>query len=326
MTDDATFAVGFIGLGVMGSPMASNLLKAGFRVLVNDRDRAAAAPHEAAGGIWVQTAREMAERCEVIFSCLPGLTAIETVALGPHGVLAGIRSNHAYFEMSTNSLDLLKRLHLAFSGRGAHMLEAPISGGGPGARRGRLAIFVGGEKSIYERYEHVLRAMGDRPLHVGAVGAGLVAKLVHNAASQTMQAALAEVFVMGVKAGAEPLALWKAIRQGSIGRRRTFDGLADRFLPGRFEGADAALRIIQKDMAIVTELARDLGIPTPFSNMATADINEAVERGWGELDCRVVMRLPQERAGLQIAVNPDEIKKVLEEDPPAPTDTRYGTG
>jgi 3-hydroxyisobutyrate dehydrogenase len=268
----------------------------------------------------------MAAQCEVVFSCLPGIAAIEAVALGPDGVLAGLREGHAFFEMSTNTLEMVKRIHAAFAEHGTHMLEAPISGGGPGARRGRLAIFVGGDKAVYERYEPVLRAIGDRPIHVGGVGAGLVAKLVHNAASQTMQAALAEVFVMGVKAGAEPVALWKAIRCGSIGRRRTFDGLADRFLPGRYDQPDAALRIIHKDMSIVTGLARDLGIPMPIAGLAMADITEAMDRGWAERDCRAVMLLPQERAGVQIAADPEEVRKVLEQDPAAPTDTRFGGG
>ena len=111
------------------------------------------------------------------------------------------------------------------------MLDAPISGGAGGAKRGRMGIWVGGDKATYHRYEPVLRAMGDQPVHVGDIGAGLVTKLVHNCASQATQAAIAEVFVLGVKAGAEPLSLWEAIRQGSIGRRRTFDGLVDEFLP-----------------------------------------------------------------------------------------------
>jgi 3-hydroxyisobutyrate dehydrogenase-like beta-hydroxyacid dehydrogenase len=324
MRDASQLTVGYIGLGIMGAPMASNLLKAGYNLVVHDTRREVAEPHLQAGAKWADTPRAVAEQCEVIFTCLPSLQVIENVALGPEGIVAGIRRGHAFFELSTNSLELLKKLHAAFAERGAHMLEAPISGGGPGARRGRLAIWVGGDKEIYQRFEPVLRAMGDRPLYVGQVGSGLVTKLVHNCASQTMQAALAEVFTMGVKAGAEPLALWEAIRQGSIGRRRTFDGLADRFLPARYDQPDAALNIIQKDMMIATGLAREIGMPLRFASLALADIVEAMNRGWGERDCRSVMLLPQERAGVQIAVSPESVKEVMQRDPPAPTDTRFG--
>ena len=229
--------------------------------------------------------------------------------------------------MSTNSPELVRRLHAAFAERGAHMLDAPISGGPTGAERRQLAIWVGGDKAVFERHEPVLRAMGDHPTHVGGVGAGLVTKLVHNCAAEAMQAALAEAFVLGVKAGAEPLSLWEAIRQGSIGRRRTFDGLIDQFLPGRYDQPQAMQRGTYKDMLIATELARALGVPMRFANLTLAEITEAMNRGWAERDCRSVMLLPQERAGVAtIAVDPAAIAEVLRRDPAAPTDTRHGAG
>jgi 3-hydroxyisobutyrate dehydrogenase-like beta-hydroxyacid dehydrogenase len=326
MSEQDKPTVGFIGLGIMGGAMAANLQKAGCALVVNDVRREAAAPHIAAGASWADTPRELAERCEVMFTCLPGLPQIEAVALGPDGLLEGIRAGAAYFEMSTNSLELARRLHAAFAERGAHMLDAPISGGALGAKRGRLAIWVGGDAEAYRRFEPVLRAMGDHPVHVGQIGAGLVTKLVHNCTSQTTQAAIAEIFVLGVKAGAEPLALWRAIRQGSIGRRRTFDGLIDEFLPARFEPPNAALRIIHKDMTLATALGRELDVPMRFANLALADIQEAMNRGWSERDCRSVMLLPQERAGVSIEVDPAAIEDVLREDPAAPSDSKRGSG
>ena len=325
-TPDPSCLVGFIGLGIMGSAMAFNLRKAGYRLVVHDKRREVAAHHVEAGAIWADTPRALAEQCEVIFSCLPGLQEIEAVALGPDGILAGIRRGHAYFEMSTNSPELVKRLHAAFAEHGAHMLEAPISGGGRGAQRGRLAIWVGGEKAMFQRYERVLRAMGDRPVHVGAVGAGLVTKLVHNCANECMQAALAEAFVLGVKAGVEPLPLWEAIRQGGAGRRRAFDGLVDQFLPGSYDQPQAALRIPYKDMMIATGLARELCVPMRFADLALADLTEAMNRGWAERDCRSVMLLPQERVGVEIRVSPDALEEIMRRDPAAPSDAKHGEG
>ena len=324
MNDQTRPTVGYIGLGMMGAPMASNLLKAGYKLVVNDKRREAAAAHIQAGAIWADTPRALAEQCEVIFTCLPTVPAIDAVALGTNGILAGIRPGHAYFEMSTNSHEMVKRLHAAFAERGAHMLDAPISGGAQGAERGRLAIWVGGDKAVYQRYEPVLRAIGDRPVHVGAAGAGLVTKLVANCTSQVTQAAIAEIFVLGVKAGADPLSLWEAVRQGVLGRRRTFDGLIGEFMPGKYDTPTAALSIIDKDMTLATELGRQLGVPMRMSNLALADIQEAMNRGWAERDCRSVMLLPQERAGVKIAASPASIQEVLRRDPPAPSDAKYG--
>ncbi len=326
MNDQTKPVVGFIGLGIMGAAMAANLQKAGYRLVVNDVKREIAASHLAAGAVWADTARAVAEQSEVVFTCLPNLYVIEEVALGPNGVLAGMRPGQALFETSTSTPELIKRLHAAFAERGAHMLDAPISGGALGAKRARLAIWVGGDKASYDRYEAVLKAMGDKPVHVGAIGSGMVTKLVHNCASQATQAAIAEIFVLGVKAGAEPLSLWKAIRQGSIGRRRTFDGLVDEFLPAKFEPPSAALRIIHKDTMIATELGRELGVPMRFANLALADIQEAMNRGWSERDCRSVMLLPQERAGVSIKVDPAGIEDVLRDDPPAHSDSKRGSG
>src|SRR3989442_7384302 len=123
------------------------------------------------------------------------------------------------------------------------MLDAPVSGGPRGAESRRLALWVGGDEDVFKRYRPVLDAIGDQPYYVGPIGAGSVAKLVHNCAGYIVQTALAEVFTMGVKAGVEPIALWKAVRHGAGGRRRTFDGLAHQVLAAKVEAASLALRL-----------------------------------------------------------------------------------
>lgn len=318
--------VGFIGLGLMGGVMSRHLLDAGHPLVVHDARREAGAAHVAAGALWAETPRALAEQCAVIFSCLPGLPEIEAVALGPDGLVAGVRPEAAYFEMSTNAPELVRRLHAAFAERGAHMFDAPISGGPTGAARRQLAIWVGGDEATYRRCEPVLRVMADRPSRIGDSGAGLVAKLVHNCAAEAMQGALAEAFVMGVKAGADPLTLWEAIRQGAVGRRRTFDGMIDQFLPGTYDQPQAAQRTTYKDVSIATELGRAVAAPMPMASLTLANITESMNRGWAERDCRAVMLLPQERAGVAIAVDKAAIQEVLRRDPAAPTDTRHGSG
>jgi 3-hydroxyisobutyrate dehydrogenase-like beta-hydroxyacid dehydrogenase len=316
--------IGFIGLGIMGAAMVQNLLKAFPGVLVHDIRMAAAERALGSGARWAASPAEIAARCDTVFTCLPNLEAIEAVAFGDDGLLSAIRPGVALFEMSTNSPELAQRLHATFAEHEAHMLDAPVSGAAAGAISGRLAMWVGGDKGSFERCKPALDAMADRVTHVGAAGAGLVTKLVHNCASQTIQAAIAEVFTMGVKAGAEPVALWQAIRQGSIGRRRTFDGLADEFLPGTYDNPSAALRIVHKDMMVATGLARELGVPLRLANLALADLVEAMNRGWSERDARAVMLLPQERAGVEIAADQARVRAVIDADPAAPTDTRRG--
>ena len=304
--------IGFIGLGTMGGKMAANLQRAGYPLMVYDVRREAAAPHLAAGAIWADSPRQVAQNCEVVFSSLPGPSEVEEVALGKDGVLGGMHPGGAYFDLSTNSPTVVRRINAAFAERGVHMLDAPVSGGPRGAATGKLAIWVGGEQRIFDQYKPVLDAIGDQARYVGPIGAATVAKLVHNCAGYMLQRALSEVFTMGVKAGVEPLTLWEAVRQGALGRARTFDGLAAHFLPGIYDPPDFALRLAHKDVTLATALAREIDVPMPMANLALDELTQALNRGWSERDSRVAMLLQQERAGVQIAVDQSRIREVLD--------------
>jgi 3-hydroxyisobutyrate dehydrogenase len=306
--------VGFIGLGTMGASMATNLQAAGHALTVSDLRREAAAPHLAAGAVWQDTPRQVAEAVDVVFTSLPGPAEVEAVALGADGLLHGMRAGAAYFDLTTNSPALLRRLHAVFREKGLHVLDAPVSGGPQGARTRKLALWVGGDREIYDRFKPVLNAIGDQPYHVGPIGAGSVAKLVHNCAGYAIQAVLAEVFTMGVKAGVEPLVLWKAVRQGAGGRRRTFDGLVDQFLPGTFEPPALTLKLAHKDVSLATAVGRELGVPMRLASLALEELTEALNRGWGHRDSRVAMLLQEERAGVSIAVPPEQIREALDRD------------
>ena len=310
--------IGFIGLGTMGRHMASNLMKAGHQLVVNDVRREAAAPHLHGGASWADTPRAVAEATEVVFTSLPGPAEVEAVALGEQGLLAGLADGKVYFDLSTNSPALVRRIHEVFKRRGIHMLDAPVSGGPRGAESRRLALWVGGDEDVFKRYRPVLDAIGDQPYYVGPIGAGSVAKLVHNCAGYIVQTALAEVFTMGVKAGVEPIALWKAVRQGAGGRRRTFDGLADQFLPAKFEPPSFALRLAHKDVTLATALGRELKVPMRLANITLEEMTEALNRGWAERDSRVAMLLQEERAGVEIRVTEAAIQEVLALDKTGP--------
>src|SRR5262245_49138225 len=248
--------VGFIGLGTMGAHMARNCQGGGFKLVVNDLRRDAAAPHLAKGAIWANTPRAVAEQSDVIFTSLPEPPDVEKVALGADGLLAGIKRGAAWFDLSTNSPSMVKRLSAAFAGKGAHMLDAPVSGGPAGAASRKLAIWVGGDKAAFDQHKAVLDAIGDQARYIGPIGSATVAKLVHNMSGYAIYCALAETFALGVKAGVEPLALWEAVRQGAVGRRYTFEGLVDQYLPGQYDPPHFALKLAHKDVGLATALGR----------------------------------------------------------------------
>ncbi len=303
--------VGFVGLGTMGGRMAANLQKAGYKLIVHDLHRQAASHHLNAGAIWADTPGALASEADVIFSSLPEPSDVETVALGPDGLITGIKPGAAYFDLSTNAPSMVKKLNAAFAEKGAHMLDAPVSGGPAGAASRKLAIWVGGDEGAFNAHKAVLDAMGDKAAYIGPIGSATVAKLVHNMSGYAVVCALAETFALGVKAGVEPLALWQAVRQGAAGRRFTFDALIDQFLPGKYDPPAFSLKLAHKDVALANALGRELGVPMRLCNLTLAEMTEAMARGWAGRDSRVVMLLEQERAGIEIAVDPDRLRQAL---------------
>ncbi len=304
--------IGFIGLGAMGSGMALNVLKAGYGLVVNDINRNAAAPHLKAGAIWADTPREVAEASEVIFTSLPTPREVEAVALGEHGILKGASREKVYFDLSTNSPTLIRRIHDIFSEKDVHVLDAPLSGATYGVPTRKLAIWVGGDKRIYEKYKPVLDAIGDKVNYIGPIGAGSIAKLVHNCSSFILYQALAETFTMGVKAGVDPLTLWKAVREGAAGRRRVFYGLCISFLPGHLDPPKFALKLATKDAALAVEVGRELNVPMRLANLLLGEFTEAMNRGWGDRDFCSFMLLQEERSGVEVRAPQEKIQEVLE--------------
>ena len=301
--------IGFIGLGVIGSGTALNLLKGGYSVVVNTRTRDKAAPHLEAGAIWAETPQEVTEASDVIFTALPGPREVEAVALGEKGMIRGASPNKVYFDLSTNSPTLIRRIHDIFSKKGVHVFDAPVSG----VPNGKLAaLWVGGDERIFEKYKPVLDVIGDRVNYVGPIGAGSIAKLVHNCSAFTINQVLAETFTMGVKAGVDPLTLWKAVREGAAGQRRTFDALALRLLPGCLEPAGFALKLALKDVALAVEVGREFNVPMRLANLTLGEFTEALNRGWGDRDMGSFMLLQEERSGVEVRAPQEKIQEVLD--------------
>lgn len=301
--------VAFIGVGTMGSGMCLNAMKTGCEMTVNDLRREAAAPHLAKGAKWADTPAAAAKDADVVFTSLPKPADMEQVGLGENGLIGAMRPGTAWFDLTTNAQSTVKRVAAQFAEKGIHVLDAPVSGGPGGAKSGKLAIYVGGDKAIFDKHEKLLLAIGDQSMWIGPIGAGIAAKLAHNCASFSIRMAIAEIFTLGVKAGVEPLQLWHAIRQGATGRRRTFDGMGEQFLTQKYDPPAFALDLAYKDMTLALDLAKELGVPMKIAEDAYADMTEALKRGWGRLDSRAPMEIQKERAGVQFKCTEEEVAK-----------------
>ena len=304
--------VGFIGIGTMGASMALNVRAKSYDVIVNDLRRETAAPHLKAGCTWADAPRKVAEAADVVFTSLPGPKEIQAVA---EELLAGMRKGTAWFDLSTNSPTVVRQISERFAAKGIAMLDAPVSGGPAGARSGKLALWVSGEKAAFDQHKAVLDAIGDQAVYIGPAGHGTVAKLVHNCAGYSILAVLAEVMTLGVKAGVEPLALWAAIRQGAFGRKRTFDRLAEQFLMQKWDPPAFSLELAHKDVTLATEVGREFHVPLKIANTVLQELTEAINHeGWAKRDSRIFMMLQEERAGVDIKVPEDKVQAVLKRD------------
>ena len=293
--------VGFIGLGNMGMGMAASIQRADYPLVVHDVREAAAQPFVAAGARQAASAAEVARLSDVVFTSLPGPREVETVALGAGGVLEGIRAGSIYVDLSTSRPTLIRSIEPQFRAKGAHVLDAPVSGGKTGAASRNLAVMVGGEREIFERIKPLLDAFGDKVFYAGSIGAGSVCKLVHNMIGHGVRQAIAEGLTLGVKAGVEAEALWQCVRRGALGRMSSLhEGMPRTVFRGTFEPPSFLLSLARKDISLATELGREFDVPMPVANLAEQMAIESLNRGWGDMDSSITFLLQEEAAGVEV--------------------------
>lgn len=290
--------IGFIGLGKMGSAMATNIQKGGHSLVVHDVRREAADPLIKSGACWADSPKAVAEASDIVFSSLPGPKEVEAVALGEGGVIEGIRPGAVYVELSTSVPQLIRHIYDVFKEKGAHVMDSPVVGGPPVARAAKLSVIVGGDEEVFQRCAPVLNLIGEAVTYTGAVGAGCTCKLMVNCIAYSLAIITAECFTLGVKAGVKPKALWQAVAAGGVGKASLFQRtLPDTYLRGKFDPPRFALRLALKDLSLATSLGREYNVPMAMANITLQDLMSAVNRGWGEKDSRIVMLLQEERAG-----------------------------
>jgi 3-hydroxyisobutyrate dehydrogenase len=293
--------LGFVGLGNMGGPMAMNLIRAGHKLVVHDIDPAATAPHREQGATWAGSPAEVARACDVVFTSLPGPAQVEEVALGKDGLIEGLAPGAVFVELSTGSPSTIRKVAERVEAAGAHMVDAPVSGGTTGARAGTLAVMVGGERAVYERVKPLLEVIGGGVSYIGAIGTGTVAKLVHNAISMTARIALQEGFALAAKGGVEPAEMLEVLRNSSFGKGNLLStNIPDRVFKANYDPPSFSLRLSHKDAMLALELASELDAPMTLAALANEELERGLERGWGERDCMVTFLLAEERTGTKI--------------------------
>ena len=259
--------VGFVGLGIMGAPMAANLLKAGFKVTVWNRTASRADGLVAAGAVLAGSPAEVAAASEVTVSCVTDSPDVEAVALGDGGIVEGAKPGSIYIDCSTISPDVARSVAEQLGKKQVQMLDAPVSGGDVGAKAGTLAIMVGGEDTTFERALPVLQAMGKTVVHVGPSGSGQVVKLCNQIAGGLHLLAMSEAIALARRAGVAPEKMLEVVSAGAAGSWM-LSNLAPRAVRGDFEPG-FMVELMQKDLRLVLESAASTNTPLPGTALVT---------------------------------------------------------
>ena len=288
-------AIGFIGLGIMGRPMARNLLKAGYSLVVHSRSRGPVDEIVKAGAVAAASPKDVAGQCDVLITMLPNSPDVEQVALGPSGIIEGARRGLVLADMSTISPIVSQRIGAAMQARGVAMLDAPVSGGEKGAIDGALSIMVGGDKSVFERVLPVFQAMGKTITLLGPLGFGGFTKLANQIIVAVNLTALAEALTLGKKAGLDRELLLTALAGGLAGSKcldqKKANYVASTYNPG------FKVDLHYKDLGLIMESARELGVPLPATAVVQELFNALRVKGRGGLDHSGVITLLEDLAG-----------------------------
>ena len=288
--------IGFIGLGIMGRPMAKNLLKAGYSLVVASRSRPPIDDVVAAGAKAAANGREVAAQSDVVITMLPNSPEVELVALGKDGIIDGAKSGQIFVDMSTISPIVSKKVGAALAGKGVKMLDAPVSGGEQGAINAALSIMVGGDKPVFDAVLPIFQAMGKTITHLGPLGAGGFTKLANQIIVAVNLTALAEALTLAKKAGLDRDLTLTALAGGLAGSKCLEQKRAN-YVGGTYKPG-FKIDLHYKDLGLIMESARELGVPVP----ATAVVQELFSalriRGGGGLDHSGIITLLESLAGV----------------------------
>ncbi|MFZ5931491.1 MAG: NAD(P)-dependent oxidoreductase [Pseudomonadota bacterium] len=290
--------VGFIGLGNMGGPMCRNIIKGGHDVIVLDLNPAAVKTCTDLGAKAGTSPRDVASQVDVVMTSLPMPKDVEAVALGPNGIIEGIRQGTVYIDLSTNSPIMIRKIAGVLAPKGVVTLDAPVSGGAIGAEKKTIAIMVGGDKAAYDRCMPIFESFGQSISHLGDLGSGAIAKIVNNMLAFSNMAAAAEGLMLGAAAGIDPEALNEVIRNSS-GNSMAYRGVAHKTLNGDWS-ATFTIDLAYKDLHLALELGDELGIPLPQGAQTHNLMRMARGMGFGGDDATALMRVYETTLGREV--------------------------
>ena len=294
--------IGFIGLGIMGKPMAKNLLKAGYSLLVYDIVGEAVEDVVTEGAQGASSSKEVAENTKKIITMLPDSADSEAVILGPNGVLEGARPGSHVIDMSSIAPLVSQKIAAECAKKGVEMLDAPVSGGEPGAINGTLAIMVGGKQSVFDENYDLMKVMGANVVLTGDIGAGGVTKLANQVIVAANIEALSEALVLSQKAGVDPARVFEAIRGGLAGSA-VMEAKAPMMLDRNFR-AGFRVRLHQKDLRNVLQTAQELNVPLPVTALVQQMLGTLANHGDADADHSAILHILEQMADVEVHRTP----------------------
>ncbi|WP_419925998.1 NAD(P)-dependent oxidoreductase [Candidatus Poriferisocius sp.] len=315
METSATGRVGFIGLGNVGGKLAASLLRQGFELTVRDLDRAAAEPLLAEGAHWANTGKELAQRCDVVVTCLPSPAASAEVMEAPDGVIAGLRPGTIWLEMSTTDNAEARRIGALVEAVGGLPLDTPVSGGCHRAATGNIAILAGGERAAFERALPLLAAMGREIVHTGPLGSASVLKVVTNYLAGVHLLAIGEALMVAKKAGADLGVAYEAIRVSS-GNSFVHETESQVILNGSYN-INFTMDLEVKDLTLFDNLGTKLGVPLELSPLAVSIMRDGLDRYGPRAWSSMIVKRLEDACGEDLRASgfPAEL---TDSEPPAP--------
>jgi 2-hydroxy-3-oxopropionate reductase len=287
--------IGFIGLGIMGKPMARNLLKAGYSLLVHDLNRPAVEELAAEGAKAASSPKEVAGQSDVVITMLPDSPDVEQVVLGPEGVVEGISAGMLFIDMSTIAPGTARKVYEALKAKGVESLDAPVSGGEVGAKGGSLSIMVGGTEAAYKRAMPLFEVMGKNIVLIGEPGAGQVTKACNQIVVGVTIQAVSEALILARKSGVDPARVREALLGGFAGSR-ILELHGQRIIDRTYQPG-FRVRLHRKDLAIALQTGREVSLPLMLTSQVAELMNALIARGDGDLDHSGLAHLLEQMGG-----------------------------
>jgi 2-hydroxy-3-oxopropionate reductase len=289
--------IGFIGLGIMGQPMAGNLIKTGYRVTVYNRSQAPMDRLADQGAAVATSAKALAQGVDVVITCVPDSPDVEALMLGPDGILEGMRPGMLYIDMSTIAASVSRRIATTLAAHGVQALDAPVSGGDIGAQAGTLSIMVGGDPAAFDRALPILQGMGENIVHVGEAGAGQIAKACNQVVVALTVQAVTEALALAQRSGVDPLKVRQALL-GGFANSRVLEVHGQKMLDRDFQPG-FKLNLFRKDMNLVLQTSRELGLPLLGAHQVVPLMDALIGQGQGELDFAALWTLYEQLGHFQ---------------------------